>query len=245
MYYCQSRYYVPELYRWLNIDNANFLKEDDINKLNLFVYCANNPVMGIDKDGHFSFLKCLAVGAAIVGAVLCVAAVTVLTAGVGTATGAVIGGAKTGWSPEGILIGAGLGFGGGAILGAVIGGASGAISHANVVKFMGKNGIPKNELSNFKNIKLKTMKKGKDVYRVWGGNALEKGKYVSTKIYSNPIEKLALDPEWGNTAANISKFVFSENTKVLYGTAASQGSLSGGGIQLLVYNYETVLALIS
>jgi hypothetical protein len=40
----------------VNIDNANFLKEDDINKLNLFVYCANNPVMGIDKDGHFAFL---------------------------------------------------------------------------------------------------------------------------------------------------------------------------------------------
>ena len=51
MYYCQSRYYVPELYRWLNIDNANFLKEDDINKLNLFVYCANNPVVNLDKEG--------------------------------------------------------------------------------------------------------------------------------------------------------------------------------------------------
>ena len=51
MYYCQSRYYVPELYRWLNIDNANFLEEDDINKLNLFVYCANNPVVNLDKEG--------------------------------------------------------------------------------------------------------------------------------------------------------------------------------------------------
>ena len=94
MYYCQSRYYIPELYRWLNIDNANFLEVDDINKLNLFVYCSNNPVMGIDNDGHFSFLKCLAVGAAIVGEALCVAVVTVATGGtalpvlVGAAVGA-------------------------------------------------------------------------------------------------------------------------------------------------------------
>jgi len=38
----------------VNIDNANFLKEDDINKLNLFVYCANNPVMGIDSLGNLA-----------------------------------------------------------------------------------------------------------------------------------------------------------------------------------------------
>ena len=69
MYYCQSRYYVPELYRWLNIDNANFLKEDDINKLNLFVYCSNNPVMGIDKDGHFAILATLLIAGTVMGAI--------------------------------------------------------------------------------------------------------------------------------------------------------------------------------
>jgi hypothetical protein len=68
MYYCQSRYYVPEIYRWLNIDNANFLKEDDINKLNLFVYCSNNPVMGMDNDGHF------AISALFIGALISLAA---------------------------------------------------------------------------------------------------------------------------------------------------------------------------
>ncbi len=67
MYYCQSRYYLPELYRWLNIDNANFLKEDDINKLNLFVYCTNNPVMYSDGSGHFPILACILGITALVG----------------------------------------------------------------------------------------------------------------------------------------------------------------------------------
>ncbi len=106
MYYCQSRYYVPELYRWLNIDNANFLEEDDINKLNLFVYCSNNPVMGIDSNGTFSFktfFRGIAIGAAIIAvAAVAVAAVTctggtagafVIAAGKAALTGVKIAGA--------------------------------------------------------------------------------------------------------------------------------------------------------
>ena len=69
MYYCKSRYYVPELYRWLNIDNANFLKEDDINKLNLFVYCSNNPVMYFDGSGHFAILATLLIAGTVMGAI--------------------------------------------------------------------------------------------------------------------------------------------------------------------------------
>lgn len=101
MYYCQSRYYVPELYRWLNIDNANFLEEDDINKLNLFVYCANNPVMRIDSNGTFSF-KTLFRGIAIGATIIAVAAVTctggtagafVVAAGKAALTGVKIAGA--------------------------------------------------------------------------------------------------------------------------------------------------------
>lgn len=43
MYYCQSRYYVPEWCRWLNGDVSS-LNPFDINGLNLFTYCENNPL---------------------------------------------------------------------------------------------------------------------------------------------------------------------------------------------------------
>ncbi len=51
MYYCHTRYFVPEWGRWLNADNPNFLQFDNINGLNLFAYCNNNPVMYSDPSG--------------------------------------------------------------------------------------------------------------------------------------------------------------------------------------------------
>ncbi len=51
MYYCQTRYYVPSWRRWLNYDNPSFLEFDNINGMNLFAYCCNNPVMFLDSSG--------------------------------------------------------------------------------------------------------------------------------------------------------------------------------------------------
>lgn len=51
MYYCQTRYYVPTWRRWLNYDNPSFLEFDNINGMNLFAYCGNNPVMYSDGTG--------------------------------------------------------------------------------------------------------------------------------------------------------------------------------------------------
>ena len=51
MYYCRSRYYVPEWCRWLNADNINYLQFQSINDMNLFCYCKNNPVSFSDKCG--------------------------------------------------------------------------------------------------------------------------------------------------------------------------------------------------
>ena len=45
MYYCQSRYYVPEWGRWLNADNPAYMQSDQSVGMNLFAYCSNNPVM--------------------------------------------------------------------------------------------------------------------------------------------------------------------------------------------------------
>lgn len=54
MYYCKSRYYVPEWCRWLNGDHAAYLNPEDIDGLNLFTYCENNPVMLVDEEGNFA-----------------------------------------------------------------------------------------------------------------------------------------------------------------------------------------------
>lgn len=55
MYYCKSRYYVPEWCRWLNGDNVSYLEVEKLDNLNLFSYCNNNPVMGYDPTGQWSW----------------------------------------------------------------------------------------------------------------------------------------------------------------------------------------------
>ena len=54
MYYCKSRYYVPEWCRWLNADNPTFLEPMNLDGMNLFAYCQNNPVMLKDENGNFT-----------------------------------------------------------------------------------------------------------------------------------------------------------------------------------------------
>ena len=67
MYYCKSRYYVPEWCRWLNADSISLLNPQNIHELNLFAYCKNNPVMNVDPSGDF------AISALIVGAIISLA----------------------------------------------------------------------------------------------------------------------------------------------------------------------------
>ena len=59
MYYCKSRYYVPEWCRWLNADSPSFLEPTIPNQMNLFTYCSNNPIANIDSNGKFGFLATL------------------------------------------------------------------------------------------------------------------------------------------------------------------------------------------
>lgn len=85
MYYCKSRYYVPEWCRWLNADNFNYLKQDSLYDNNLFVYCYNNPINLIDNNGNLpKWAKWLIGGAVIV-------TLGVATAFTGGAAGVVLG----------------------------------------------------------------------------------------------------------------------------------------------------------
>ena len=55
MYFLKSRYYNPELHRFINADDSDilFCTPDDITDKHLFSYCDNNPICRIDTDGEF------------------------------------------------------------------------------------------------------------------------------------------------------------------------------------------------
>ena len=53
LYYLNSRYYDPSIGRFINADDIGYIQPTDINGLNLFAYCGNNPVMYTDPNGNF------------------------------------------------------------------------------------------------------------------------------------------------------------------------------------------------
>ena len=58
MYYCHTRYYVPEWCRWLNADHPSFLQPESLQEMNLFMYCGNNPQNLITKKAlSFKIIK--------------------------------------------------------------------------------------------------------------------------------------------------------------------------------------------
>ena len=50
-YFLKTRYYDPEIGRFITIDDILYLDPDSINGLNLYAYCLNNPVMMVDNSG--------------------------------------------------------------------------------------------------------------------------------------------------------------------------------------------------
>ncbi len=72
LYYLKTRYYDPEVGRFLNMDAVDNADPLTLGGLNLYSYCNNNPVMYVDPTGEFiisSFLIGIAIGAAIGAAV--------------------------------------------------------------------------------------------------------------------------------------------------------------------------------
>ena len=54
-YYLQSRYYDPQIGRFINADAAEYsaMSAAGLSDTNLFVYCRNNPISNGDDDGYF------------------------------------------------------------------------------------------------------------------------------------------------------------------------------------------------
>ena len=54
LYYLQTRYYDPELGRFISADSIEYLDPETLGGLNLYAYCGNNPVMAVDDTGSES-----------------------------------------------------------------------------------------------------------------------------------------------------------------------------------------------
>ena len=60
MYWLTTRYYDPEVGRFISPDYYSYLDHQKLHGLNLYAYSKNNPVMYYDPSGHFVILALLA-----------------------------------------------------------------------------------------------------------------------------------------------------------------------------------------
>lgn len=104
LYYLNSRYYDPSIGRFINADDISYIQPMDVNGLNLFAYCGNNPVMYIDPDGtlFWFFIGAILIGAAIGGTMNGISAYNEGQRGWGL-FGAIAGGAVMGGAMGGVL----------------------------------------------------------------------------------------------------------------------------------------------
>ncbi len=85
LYYLNSRYYDPQLGRFINADDISTLDVTQVtlNGLNLYTYCLNNPVNETDENGYLLFTLLIA---GLIGAI------------VGFVTSVVSQGIQSGWN---------------------------------------------------------------------------------------------------------------------------------------------------
>ena len=153
-YYLQSRYYNPEVGRFISADDTEYLGADgSALSYNLFAYCLNNPVNRTDADGNWSLpnwakvavgavaIAGLAVATVCTGGAAGVIAGAALTGAIsggisGAVSGAISGSIENGW--EGALDGVCTGFMSGTLIGGITGAATSGLSMATgAVKVVG------------------------------------------------------------------------------------------------------------
>ncbi len=111
-YYLNSRYYDPELGRFINADDLSYLDPNHFNGLNLYTYCINNPINLSDENGNawWDWIWKGIVGALVVVAVTAAVVITAGTAAValgasiGTAVGVMSGAAVGGLVAGGVSL---------------------------------------------------------------------------------------------------------------------------------------------
>ncbi|MBQ4570628.1 MAG: RHS repeat-associated core domain-containing protein [Bacilli bacterium] len=81
LYYCKSRYYSPEIIRWISQDEIEYLDTSSVNGCNLYTYCNNNPIMYIDENGNIAkwLVRLTIVITVVVVALVCSVVATIVT----------------------------------------------------------------------------------------------------------------------------------------------------------------------
>ena len=133
LYFLQTRYYDPEVGRFLNRDSVQYADPETINGLNLYAYCLNNPIEYTDPYGTTEWWEWLLGAAIIVAAV----GLSIATAGLASSFSAALGS----------------GFAASMAGGAIASGASGAISAFGIsvgsqIIFNGADNIKWNQVYN-------------------------------------------------------------------------------------------------
>jgi RHS repeat-associated protein len=67
LFYVGSRYYDPQIGRWINADDTGVLEvdQDSLIENNLFAYCLNNPAKMTDDAGEIAWFVAAAIGGAL------------------------------------------------------------------------------------------------------------------------------------------------------------------------------------
>ena len=217
LYYLKTRYYDPEVGRFMTIDGIEYLDPETINGLNLYAYCGNNPVMNVDPNGNKWWRWLL-------GAVIIIAAValSVVTAGVAASISAALGGGMLGAIAGGAIAGAITSFG----IGVAVQGISNGITDVKSI------------LKNFKGIPSLRTSNGVNAYRYYDNIvAFQKGRCLTNALTNNPIGDLVL---YGNNANLVSKFMINGGTKYLVGRVAGS---SVNALQYFVANVNWLTLL--
>ena len=83
LFWLSSRYYSPELCRFISPDDIEYLDLESVNGLNLYCYCGNDPINRCDPTGHSweSFWRGVGVVAIAAVAVAAIAVITVASGG--------------------------------------------------------------------------------------------------------------------------------------------------------------------
>ena len=97
LYFLQTRYYDPEVGRFVSRDSIEYADPETICGLNLYAYCGNNPVMATDPYGTTKWWEWLLLGLGVIVVVGAAIVATVATGGTALIAGGIaIGGAALG-----------------------------------------------------------------------------------------------------------------------------------------------------